>query len=222
MEDENFEGMTEETVKYISKLMITKDIKPYALPNEVNSNTCFVYERENVNEVNVFGNGMKSIYAIEFYKKSLNNIEKGWHLVEEEQDKKQEEDELDEDVFRIFLEENTIETNTKRYICKLCSSFKKKLEYEKMKKHFIDNHEKDYNASKYVSIASFLKAVNFSDKCDEVENDDSLDDKLFDQIFDGFGGKGKNKMNDDMLLEEFGKMLGLGSGFGGGKKGKKK
>ena len=29
-------------------------------------------------------------------------------------------------------------------------------------------------------------------------------------------------MNDDMLLEEFGKMLGLGSGFGGGKKGKKK
>jgi hypothetical protein len=56
---------------------------------------------------------------------------------------------LSEDIFRKFIEDNTDETNSRRFICKICKGFKNKLEYTKIKDHFIDKHEKEYNASKY-------------------------------------------------------------------------
>ena len=126
---------------------------------------------------------------------------------------------LKEDYLRIFIEENTIETNTRRYKCNLCKGFKNKLEYPKIKNHFIDFHEKDYNNSSYAQIATFFQAIQYSDECDEQENDDELDEDLFNDIF----GK-KTKKNDIDLLKELEKMMGFGMGNDGftGKTKKKK
>ena len=150
---------------------------------------------------------------------------------------------LEEDVFKKFIMDNTIESNSRRFTCQICKGFKKKLEYSKIKDHFMDCHEKEYTASKYSKQASFILAIDFSDYLEmkdkpiEIEKeikekeiiketkskakkkkdeDDEEIDMSDEELFKMFTGKDMFKMSESEMMKEMEKMLmNEMGGFGG-------
>ena len=70
---------------------------------------------------------------------------------------------LNEDYLELFIEENTIESKNSKYICSFCNikNLNKKLNYDKIRLHFIESHEIEYNNSIYSYKSNLLSFYNF-------------------------------------------------------------
>ncbi len=186
------------------------------------------------------GEGLDTTIDLMWWVKKEKAANDEWEELEDTNKKAEDSDDgeeiEEEDYLQNFMEDNVKENKTGKLNCRLCD---KKFSFENATKHYVKNHQKEYEASTYAKEVSWKDAVEANKRIEKKMEDEFMkmtggfagfddggdDDFDFSSMFKGpkgkSTGKGKGKGKDSFGMEEMlmemmmGGMPGMGAGMGG-------